>query len=261
MSARGLVSSSTSGKPLGSRVPIDAKTSRCRRLRRSVKWAAHLHSQPRRGQRLRAWMVTLTYADVDGWHARHVSDYLRRMRQWLAVHAGGPLRYTWVAELQKRGAVHYHVLVWLPARLACPKPDKAGWWRHGMSQRVLSHSPIGYLVKYASKFDSVGEFPKGLRLHGSGGFDPEGREYRHWLALPGWLRQQVGVGIRIDRPAGGGFVVRGTGEWLPSPWRFCHSAGGGSAYELFRYADPVPATGPYSLLGDPSFKRIEVTPS
>jgi Protein of unknown function (DUF3296). len=35
---------------------------------------------------------------------------------------GHKLPYVWVAELQKRGALHYHVLLWLPRGLTLPNP-------------------------------------------------------------------------------------------------------------------------------------------
>lgn len=256
----GLVVSSTSGPATARRVSIDPAMSRGRRLKRSVKWAAELHSQPRRGQRAgRCAMVTLTYAAVDGWDARHVSLFLQRVRKWLS-RRGHHLRYTWVAELQKRGAVHYHVLVWLPRGLTMPKPDKQGWWPHGSTQVVWARKPVGYICKYASKFDSVGQFPKGIRLHGSGGFREQlEKDVRHWLALPTWVRQQVGVGQRMRRLEGGGLVAVDTGQVVRSPWRFSWSReGGAQARELFRYADGIAATGPYSRIGHPDFKREEL---
>jgi hypothetical protein len=265
----GLVVSSTSGTRrgalpssfpgavagLGSPRALDPAASRGRRLKRSVKWAANLHAAPRRGERTwRAWMVTLTYAAVDGWSPAHISAALRRFREYLRRRCL-QLRYTWVAELQKRGAVHYHVLVWLPASMSMPKWDKQGWWPHGMTERARARKPVGYMVKYASKFDGCREFPKGLRTHGAGGFSTDQRPVRHWLGLPGWLRQQVGVGTRIDRLKGGGFAVRESGEIVPSPWRHHCREGVSWVRELWRYVDGIPATGPYSRIPPLQFVR------
>lgn len=208
-------------------------------------------------------MVTLTYREVDGWHAQHVKRFLDHVRKWMHRRHGGALRYTWVAELQQRGAVHYHVLVWLPRGLTMPMPDKQGWWTHGVTRVEWARNPVGYMVKYATKFQGRTDFPKGLRLHGSGGFEAEGRDWRHWQALPGWLRGQVGVGHRVARPLGGGFVLRSTGEVIRSPWRCSVSRGVVSVRELWRYSGAVEASGPYSMFPRdraPEFARVELQP-
>lgn len=265
--APGLVNHSTSGPASAESraLSLDPAKSRYRRLCRSVTWAAHLHERQAPGARkARSVMVTLTYRGVEDWRPHHISDFLRCVRKWLK-RKGHSLRYTWVAELQQRGAVHYHVLVWLPRGLSMPKPDKRGWWKHGMSERDWARNPVGYMVKYVTKLSGRADFPKGLRLHGSGGFSKGfERDARHWQSLPGWLREQVGVGERILRPAGGGFVVQSTGQLVPSPWRFHISRIGGSVVawvrEVFRYADPIHATGPFSRVGaSSSFQRSEVT--
>ncbi len=54
------------------------------------------------------WMVTLTYRPDVEWSAEHVKASMQRFRDWARVRAPGT-RYLWVAELQKRGAVHYHL--------------------------------------------------------------------------------------------------------------------------------------------------------
>lgn len=242
----------------GSHVTVDAKASRCRRLARSVKWAAQLHAQPSRGQRpQRCCMVTLTYASVDGWDPRHMTAFCTRVREWFR-RIGHPFRYVWVAELQKRGAVHYHMLVWLPKGVTLPKPDKRGWWPHGMTNVQVAHRPVGYMVKYASKFDSKSDFPRGLRAHGSGGFDSFGKAVRHWWSLPAWLRGQVGVGDRVIRLDGGGFHHVASGTVVASPWRFSFTDGVGHVRELWEYQSPVLATGPYSRLEPVRFVAGEV---
>ena len=164
--------------------------------------------------RYRAAMVTATYRDVGGWRGRHINELLRSMRQWLA-RRGHPLRYVWVAELQRRGAVHYHVVVWLPRGLTMAKPDKQGWWTHGTTRIEWARKPVGYLVKYASKGDEV-QFPKGLRIHGRGGLDEDQRRRVSWWLLPRYVREYFSeLGTRVIRAIGGGWVDRDTGEWIP----------------------------------------------
>lgn len=243
---------------VGAHHVVDPKQGRCRRLARAVKWAAHLHSQPAPGRRpQRCAMVTLTYAQVDGWSPAHMTAFCGRVREWFR-RLGHQFRYVWVAELQKRGAVHYHMLVWLPKGVNLPKPDKRGWWPHGMTQVVQARKPVGYMVKYASKFDSKSAFPRGLRAHGSGGFDTFGKQVRHWWSLPGWLRSQVGVGDKVQRMDGGGFHHVKTGTVVASPWRFCFTDGTGHVRELWEYQSGVNASGPYSRLEPVVFTPGEV---
>lgn len=223
-------------------IPIGGKDagyeSRLRRMRRSVYWAGLGNAERFCGlYGCRAWFVTLTYRPDVEWSGRHLSSALHAVRQWLKRHGGGGLRYVWVAELQKRGAVHYHAVVWLPTRLTMPKWDKQGWWPHGMTnvqmagytkvghrwKKTIKGNGIGYLMKYVSKFSPFHEFPKGARIYGIGGLVPQAREIRSWKNLPRWCRDQYGVG-EVARKACG-LVVRATGEILVSPWVVMHGAG------------------------------------
>lgn len=214
--AAGLVTNSTSAPQ--SVFAVDKVESRKRRLKRSVQWAARCHTTLPT-ERLRAFMVTLTYAEVDEWAPRHVSAFLEAARKYYK-RIGATLRYVWVGELQQRGAVHYHVLVWLPVRFAMVKPDKKGWWSFGMTRvdRLVKNA-VGYVTKYVQKFDSVAEFPKGIRLHGSGGHDATGRSIKSWIARPGWARMLAGCNTRVVRPEGGGMVCTDSGVCLRSPYR------------------------------------------
>lgn len=163
-------------------------------------------------------MLTLTYRPGVDWEARHVSLCLRHVRQWLA-RRGHRIGYVWVAELQKRGAVHFHVMLWLPKGLTVPKPDKQGWWPHGMTNIAWARSSVGYLTKYATKWNGLGDvMPKGLRLHGRGGLEEARRVTVGWWLLPRYVREKVGEISRVIRAKGGGWVVTETGDWI-EPWR------------------------------------------
>lgn len=70
-------------------------------------------------------MVTLTYRNIDDWCTDDISYFMRLVRQWCKRRQIA-VRYVWVAELQKRSAVHYHVVFWLPIGISLPKPDKQG---------------------------------------------------------------------------------------------------------------------------------------
>ena len=169
------------------------------------------------GFRYRVAMVTLTYKDRDTWAKRHVSDFLMHCRKFLQRRGFG-FRYTWVAELQKRGAVHYHVLIWLPRLQKLPKPDEQGWWPHGMSKIEWTRNAVGYIAMYAGKDEDITQFPKGLRICGSGGLDKNRRMERRWWLSPAWVRREYAISDDPRRAEGGGYESAVTGERLYSPF-------------------------------------------
>ena len=213
----GLVSSKTSGN-LISFAPSVVAERRVKRLKKSVWASGHLHALADVGFRApQCWFVTLTYRPGIEWAARHISEAIRAFRTW-CKRIGVPCRYTWVAELQQRGAVHYHMLVWLPQGRRMPQWDRtygrrSCFWPHGMSNTQKALAGVGYLMKYLSKLGELTRFPKGLRLYGIGGLDADSRQVRSWLNLPEWAKAEYGVG-ELCRKAGK-LVVRVTGEVLP----------------------------------------------
>jgi hypothetical protein len=212
--------------PVPGEVIIDGEAIRMARLgrmKRGTMTRARLLATMQNDQRGFWAFLTLTYANADDWHPRDVSRFTNVVRSYLA-RRGIPFRYTWVIELQKRGAPHYHLLVWLPQLFKLPKPDDAGWWRKGSTniQRVKV-AAAGYVAKYASKqfLDHDGDslrFPKGARLSGGGGLDgPSTTEYRWWLA-PRWLRLKLPEVQPVRRVSGG--YVTADGELHRSPMIF-----------------------------------------
>lgn len=229
--ASGLVSSRTTGHvvPLG---PTWSAERRVRRLKRSVWAAGHLHGIADVGKRAPAvWFVTLTYRGVEDWRADHVKEAIRQFRRYCQRNKVA-CRYVWVAELQVRGAVHYHLLAWLPHGLRMPQWDRAGWWQHGMTNTQEARAGVGYLMKYLSKLGCLTVFPKGLRLYGIGGLSRDGRNVRSWLNLPMWARRAFGVGD-LGRVAAAqsetgraGLVVHATGELLRPVYSVSRVPGG-----------------------------------
>lgn len=216
----------------GSARLVDRPLSRLKKMRHGILTAARLHGEccVRQGRRYRAAMVTLTY-DTEGttiaggqdWRPRHLSEYLHAARQF-CKRAGQTLRYAWVAEMQKRGVVHYHVMLWLPyvagREFKLPKPDVSGWWPHGKSRIEWAQKAAGYLAKYTSKGQDVGDppFPKGIRISGVGGLDPEGQREHRWWRAPSEAREALGPAADIRRVSGGRFDAF-TGLFWESPWR------------------------------------------
>lgn len=268
-SASGLVSVSTTCK--GVSVPvfaaenciqIDRHQARVTRLRKGLGVAAkQLHNQGPVGQQI--WMQTLTYAgDNRDWKPEHISRFLDALRKWHYSRTGSKTtRYAWVAELQQRGVIHYHVIVWLSSGLTPPKPDTA-WrrrdkqgnvyveppmWPHGMSNRLRSTAPVAYLMKYASKIESknIGRFPHGARIHGAGGLDPSGRSIRRWVLWPAYVQGNASVSDTYRPAPGGGFVNAETGELLLS--EFAPTGGGFSRFIRVRNTPRrIDPSGPFS---------------
>ena len=195
---------------------------RVKRLKRGVWAAGHLHGIADHGHRPPvAWFVTLTYVGVDDWRADHISGATEQFRRHCA-RLGVPCRYLWVAELQRRGAVHYHLLAWLPRGVRMPQWDKAlvrpsgrvagPFWSHGMTNTQVAKAGVGYLMKYLSKLGELTVFPPHLRLYGCGGLNAQARSVRCWYNLPEWAKREHGVGDL--KRQGSRLIVLDTGEIL-----------------------------------------------
>ena len=270
--ARGLVSVSTTCRSLPTAIAwadncitIDPLQSRVTRLRKGLGIAAkQLHNLGARNQQI--WMQTLTYAGTNrDWRPEHISRYLDAMRRWHYARTGSKkLRYAWVAELQQRGVIHYHVIVWLDGGLVPPKgdqpwrhgKDKVGltcWeppmWPHGMTRRDKSTAPVAYLMKYASKVESktIGGYPRGARIHGAGGLDPGGRAIRRCVLWPAYVQGNASVADRFRPAKGGGYRNDETGELLLA--EFAPTGGGFQSFmRVRRTPRRIEAAGPFSWL-------------
>jgi hypothetical protein len=111
-------------------------------------------------------MVCLTYAPGYEWQPNHIRTFMHLMKELL----GDSLyAYAWVAELQKRGAVHYHILFLVPEMFEIgedfPYPDQAGLWPYGFTRVEEARSPF-YLITYLKKEyqKDFSRFPKGIRV-------------------------------------------------------------------------------------------------
>jgi hypothetical protein len=170
-------------------------------------------------QRFKVSMLTLTYRPGVYWEPLHLTRLLKSIREYLKRRGGITFRYVWVMELTRRGVPHYHILIWLPLGVTLPKPDKCGWWPHGMTRIEWARNAVGYVAKYASKANSTQFFPRGARIHGCGGLEEPARNIRSWWLSPTWVREAWPNPQHKPRPAvGGGWVSRVLGDWLPSPW-------------------------------------------
>lgn len=247
---------------------IDKAQCRVTRLRKGLGIAAkQLHNMGSLTQKI--WMLTLTYAgDNRQWRPEHISRFIDALRKWHHAKTGfRKLRYAWVAELQGRGVIHYHCIVWLDGALTPPMPDKnwkckGEWmppmWPHGMSNRLLSTAPVAYLMKYASKVDSknVGTFPRGARIHGCGGMDATGRCIRRWVLWPSYVQCNASINDPYRPAPGGGYINGDTGEHLQSEW--APTGGGFTRFVRVRVTPrEIEAVGPFSWLPDTSPNTAE----
>lgn len=122
--------------------------------------------------------------------------------------------YAWVAELQERGAVHYHILTatWRERAVFW---DRKGIWEHGQTQTQKARS-WGYVVKYAQKTNTVHGFPKGARLFAvwasASSLDEGERLQLVDTAQPNWalgIRDDIAPGERVRRFSDGQFAIGG----------------------------------------------------
>ena len=183
----------------GERVAIDEPWKlRARRCYRRVEaWAQLVMAEVQQG-RGKVIRVGLTLRPGEEWRPRLVSEFAARLRKEM-----GPslLGYCTVTEMQARGAAHFNFIIWHDRRYWFPKPDKAGWWRHGSTDVTPCKSvrDVMYAARYVGKEGQKGgpggpPLPRGahlysivVRAHLTGG----GRVLLALSRLPEWLRLAV----------------------------------------------------------------------
>jgi hypothetical protein len=201
---------------------VDTDAARLTRLwRRASAWHTALSVDLLQRLDLRLKMITLTYRpSADGltaWRPNHIRDFMKKVRRNLET---GLLAYAWVAELQQRGEVHYHVLLLVKRGTSIPYPD-AEWWPHGSTRIESARNPY-YIMKYTSKGGFTAPdgtwkiFPRGLRLFAvwiSADLLSAMERFNFKLAaLPKWLSEileENGLIVKVGRCEGGGWTITG----------------------------------------------------
>jgi len=183
--------------------------------------------------RLAAWqlnfdyMITLTYDVIPD--VRKAKDDLNRYLTWLR--SVGVKQYLWVAELQKRGAIHYHIIIpngrycdLLRQRIkvcldgrehtrprACVAWGRCAhlpvrvWLSAGRWERIRSvESARSYVGKYISKTGEGSQEFAGRRW-GSFRFQrrvvSSSQLVRTFFRLKGWKQKDVVIGTEADEPS------------------------------------------------------------
>jgi hypothetical protein len=217
---------------------IDSAIARVQRAQRRIHaWASIVPDEiegRRRGKDTmstpRLVMLTLTYADANGWQSNDIREYMQKIRKTLR---GALIAYAWVLETQARGAPHYHVMLYVRRGTFIPTPDKSGQWGKGSSRIETARTPF-YICKYIGKAHQKEMLPAGARMFAVWISDKivgtDALLNLRQSSLPGWFRAIVqsarDAGIDVSsgwqRAPGGGWMMRCDGERHPSPWRLEH---------------------------------------
>jgi hypothetical protein len=110
--------------------------------------------------------VGLSYAKIEDWKKGHIQDFLNRVVGALDKRLLG---WCWVLELQKRGALHYDVLLAVEKGTRIDMPDKSGMWQHGSTNiQGCKVKKVFYLVRYEGKErqKDYDKYPKSARTYG-----------------------------------------------------------------------------------------------
>jgi hypothetical protein len=186
-------------------------------------------------RRIKAWgkamplgldfiVVHLTYRPGVSWRPLHISEFLSFVKKHLRKNLFG---YAWVAEMQKRGAVHYHVVLAVKKGEKIPKPDLAGWWPYGSTTVERKRRPIGYLIDYWRKISQKRGYPKGIRIFAVVWFqwaaNGDSRFLTALWSLPAWVLSQIDqftaiLERKLPRRWFNGWWCW-MGKWFRSPWR------------------------------------------
>lgn len=204
----------------GQEIEIDRFKSRLDRLRGRVDaWCQAVDDYLKAcGHGYRLVMVRLSYRPGAYWRPGQISAYVRRLSRHLR---GDLIAYADVAEVQERGAVHYHLMVLVRAGADVPLPDASGMWPHGSSNVQTARSPW-YLKSYTGKESQKRNLPRGIRAFTVWVRPSAVGRMRLWRfrvsSLPRWMRDIVGAGVVElveagqdwwKRADGGGYVWRG----------------------------------------------------
>jgi hypothetical protein len=167
---------------------IDLYKARYHRMRQSIMNFAMI-AKMRYFDGYRMVMLDLTYRRIGDWLPNDIDRFVKRLKQRLGENL---MCYAWVAELQDRGAIHYHMIVIVKRGTNIPKLDKSGLWPHGCTRRATAETPY-YMVTYVGKEyqKNFSEFQKGARCFGVGFFEAELRNRYRFECMKQWEKDYL----------------------------------------------------------------------
>jgi len=154
-------------------------------------------------------MVTLTYRRVDQWAPTQISEWCKYWRDETGR------AYVWVAELQRRGAMHYHFLSSIDDGYKWNKEKYDFAWYHGFTWVTPDVERPFYIGKYLQKeYQKNGkQFPRGARIVGysrpSRVISDRANNERLVSRYPNWVSGELDkegireIGGNISRARGG----------------------------------------------------------
>jgi len=184
--------------PQGDKIKVDSFKSRQHRLVTCIHSYVDYMKPIAELEGLQMKMITLTYAKASDWRPNHIRDF----NSWLRRTLGDKMfSYSFVAELQKRGAIHYHLIVYTRQGVKIPCPDLPSGrknfipWTWGFSKIETARVPQ-YLASYVSKEHQKDyyRFPKNARgfgvwVNSSNQLKQFFKQYMNQKRAPLWLTQ------------------------------------------------------------------------
>jgi hypothetical protein len=201
----------------GSYTMIDNAVNRINRLNKRLrKWEEVVKKYAEIAE-IRAYKIGLSYKPSKSWKEKDITEYIKNVKDYLGV--DNLIAYAWVAEMQRRGEVHYHLeMITNVKGKKIPMPDKKGHWRNGSSNREeIAYVEVGYLSSdYMRKKEQKSNYPKGIRIHNTWLNGKYFGEVEYWalrsVSYPEWLVEKINyaglINPIIKRAKGGGFIVK-----------------------------------------------------
>jgi len=160
---------------------LDNFEQRYQKLRSSVSEWARIMAMLKKERSCRMVMITLTIHKVKDYNPGMIRDYMKKLKQHLGKKLFG---FAWVAEMQERGAVHYHLMVCVESYTRIKLPDKSGMWKWGSSKIETARTPY-YLCVYIGKErqKDLSRYPKSCRVYSVSYRLPEGQTKAYYEKL------------------------------------------------------------------------------
>lgn len=187
---------------------------RVRICRKKLKAVTKEHRRIAKAKGLFAVAATLTYAKESDFCAKHITRFLNCLRSKLK-RKGHQLLYAWV--LERAGALHYHLALWLPRGFKLNCTELAKWWPWGSTWNEACRK-VSAWIHYISKRNCKTNLPTGARAFGCGGLDEQAKEAVQQAMFPRWLKALLPPNAKVKRVPKVGWLDMGTGEVYESPW-------------------------------------------